>query len=135
MKVKSLSRVGLLPTPWTAAYQAPPSMGFSRQEYWSGVPLHSLGGNVLRSCLLFMATFLRSLDFPICTLIDLMLARPPRELLSILTGHEKNDLKNSKNKNPTNSTVACAGYKVNSCLAGSRELLRDRPWAYSETLF
>ena len=36
MKVKSLSRVQLLATPWTAAYQAPPSMGFSRQEYWSG---------------------------------------------------------------------------------------------------
>ena len=38
MKVKSLSRVRLLSAPWTAAYQAPPSMGFSRQEYWSGVP-------------------------------------------------------------------------------------------------
>ena len=38
---KSLSRVRLLATPWTAAYQAPPSMGFSRQEYWSGVPLPS----------------------------------------------------------------------------------------------
>ena len=37
-KVKSLSRVRLFSTPWTAAYQAPPSMGFSRQEYWSGVP-------------------------------------------------------------------------------------------------
>ena len=36
VKVKSLSRVRLLVTPWTAAYQAPPSMGFSRQEYWSG---------------------------------------------------------------------------------------------------
>ena len=41
MKVKSFSRVRLLATPWTAAYQAPPSMGFSRQEYWSGVPLPS----------------------------------------------------------------------------------------------
>ena len=40
-KVKSLSRVRLLATPWTAAHQAPPSMGFSRQEYWSGVPLPS----------------------------------------------------------------------------------------------
>ena len=40
-KVKSLSRVWLLATPWTAAYQAPPSMGFSRQEYWSGLPLPS----------------------------------------------------------------------------------------------
>ena len=42
VKVKSLSCVRLLVTPWTAAYQAPPSMGFSRQEYWSGVPLPSL---------------------------------------------------------------------------------------------
>ena len=41
-EVKSLSRVRLLVTPWTAAHQAPPSMGFSRQEYWCGVPLPSL---------------------------------------------------------------------------------------------
>ena len=41
VKVKSLSCVWLLVTPWTAAYQAPQSMGFSRQEYWSGVPLPS----------------------------------------------------------------------------------------------
>ena len=41
VKVKSLSRARLLATPWTAAHQAPPSMGFSRQEYWSGVPLPS----------------------------------------------------------------------------------------------
>ena len=42
VKVKSLSRVRLLVTPWTAAHQAPPSMRLSRQEYWSGVPLPSL---------------------------------------------------------------------------------------------
>ena len=41
VKVKSLSCVLLLATPWTTAYQAPPSVGFSRQEYWSGVPLPS----------------------------------------------------------------------------------------------
>ena len=41
VKVKSFSCVWLLATPWTAAYQAPPSMGFSRQKYWSGVPLPS----------------------------------------------------------------------------------------------
>ena len=41
VKVKLLSLVWLLATPWTAAYQAPLSMGFSRQEYWSGVPLPS----------------------------------------------------------------------------------------------
>ena len=50
MKVKSFSRVGLLAIPWTAAYQAPLSMGFSRQEYWSGLPLLSL------------ATYLTNLD-------------------------------------------------------------------------
>ena len=41
LKVELLSRVRLFATPWTAAYQAPPSMGFSRQEYWSGLPLPS----------------------------------------------------------------------------------------------
>ena len=39
--MQSLSCVQLLATPWTAAYQAPPPIGFSRQEYWSGVPLPS----------------------------------------------------------------------------------------------
>ena len=48
VKVKSLSHVWLLATPWTAAYQALPSMGFSRQEYWSGVPLPS--PKLLNSC-------------------------------------------------------------------------------------
>ena len=42
VKVKSLSHVQLLATPWTAAHHAPPSMGFSRQEYWSGLPSPSL---------------------------------------------------------------------------------------------
>ena len=46
VKGKSLSRVPLLATPWTAAFQAPPSMGFSRQECWSGVPLPSLTVNL-----------------------------------------------------------------------------------------
>ena len=41
VKVKLLSRIQLLVTPWTAAHQAPPSVGFSRQEYWSGLPLPS----------------------------------------------------------------------------------------------
>ena len=43
-KVKSLSRVWLFATPWTVAYQAPPSIGFSRQEYWNGLPFPSPGG-------------------------------------------------------------------------------------------
>ena len=49
VKVKLLSRVRLLATPWTAAYQAPPSMEFSRQEYWSGVPLPSPQENTAQS--------------------------------------------------------------------------------------
>ena len=43
MKVKSLSRVRLFVTPWTTAYQAPQSMEFSRQEYWSGLPFPCAG--------------------------------------------------------------------------------------------
>ena len=46
VKVKSLSHVQLFVTPWTVAHQAPPSMGFSRQEYWSGLPLPSSLGMV-----------------------------------------------------------------------------------------
>ena len=49
VKVKLLSHVQLLATPWIAAYQAPPSMGFSRQEYWSRVPLPSPVLQVLKS--------------------------------------------------------------------------------------
>ena len=57
VKVKLLSRVWLLATPWTAAHQAPPSMGFSRQEYWSGVPLPS-------PCYLFMWSLFICLPSP-----------------------------------------------------------------------
>ena len=48
VKVKSLSRVRLFATPWTAAYQAPPSMGFSRQKYWSVVPLPSPNDHIIK---------------------------------------------------------------------------------------
>ena len=52
VKVKSLSRVRLFVTPWTVAYQAPPSKGFSRREYWSGslAPLKILKGGMDSSC-------------------------------------------------------------------------------------
>ena len=53
VKMKSLSRVRLLATPWTAAYHAPPSMGFSRQEYWSWLPLPSPTlGLLLTNCII-----------------------------------------------------------------------------------
>ena len=59
VKVKLFSCVRLFATPWTAAYQAPPSMGFSRQEYWSGVPSPSL-----YTCLCYLKSTLKgsSLD-------------------------------------------------------------------------
>ena len=59
VEVKSLSRVRLLATPWNAAYQAPPSMGFSRQEYWSGVPLPSTPLQKDHSCIIFQPHFSR----------------------------------------------------------------------------
>ena len=60
MKVRSLSRVRLLATPWTAAHQTPPSMAFPRQEYWSGVPLLSLS---------YGAVSVKFLDIQACSLI------------------------------------------------------------------
>ena len=63
VKVKSLSRVRLFATPWTAACQAPLSMGFSRQEYWSGVPSPSpsLVNQWLKNHLAKQWTWVRSL--------------------------------------------------------------------------
>ena len=69
IKVKSLSRVWLLATPWTVAYQAPPSMGFPRQEYWSGVPLPS----PIYTAILSKSIFLFLLDFNIETYFQLLL--------------------------------------------------------------
>jgi len=65
VKVKMLSHLRLLATPWTAAYQAYPSMGFSRQEYWSGVPLPSpllwFNGYYFHSFLLVHVFYLKSI--------------------------------------------------------------------------
>ena len=66
VKMKSLSRVQLLPTPWTAAYQAPPSMGFYRQEYCSGVPLPSLT-ILLEEMLIGAATVENSMELTLKT--------------------------------------------------------------------
>ena len=56
-----LSRVQPSATPWTAAFQAPPSMGFSRQEYWSGVPLPS-PNFLAKSMLIFVSLFIAALQ-------------------------------------------------------------------------
>ena len=68
VKRKSLSHVQLLATPWTAAHQAPPSMGFSRKEYWSGLPLPSpvsCLAELIQGCLryIFVSSML-NLGFP-----------------------------------------------------------------------
>ena len=73
VRVKSLSHVRPAATPWTAAYQAPPSMGFSRQEYWSGVPLP-----VLSYCPLFPLLLCCAKSLQLClTLCDPMDCSPP----------------------------------------------------------
>ena len=66
LKVKLLSRVQLFATPWTVAYQAPPSVGFSRQEYWSGVPLPS--PHITLSDIYFAETQCFHLEFGMTTL-------------------------------------------------------------------
>ena len=65
VKVKSLSHVQLLATPWTAAYQAPPSMGFARQEYWSGVPSPNVVCHLSISYLGAQTFLLVSWDLPL----------------------------------------------------------------------
>ena len=69
VKGKSLSHVRLFATPWTAAHQAPPSMGFSRQECWSGVPSPSpmSGICLLYSCYCFWSLYASELEKPAIT--------------------------------------------------------------------
>ena len=67
VKVKSLSCARLLATPWTAAHQAPPSMGFARQEYWSGVPLPSLRD--LFICIYLHGEIWWNVHYPVLTMV------------------------------------------------------------------
>ena len=67
VKVKLLSLVRLLVTPWTAAYQAPPSMGFSRQENWNGLPLPTLVR--ILTLLLLPCQILPPLPFSLSTIL------------------------------------------------------------------
>ena len=79
-EIKSLSRVWLSAIPWTAAYQAPPSLGFSRQEYWSGVPLPS--PSLIRHVYTILSAFVNCMwaiwlspNFPITQSIDMSLSK------------------------------------------------------------
>ena len=75
VKVKSFSHVWLFVTPWTAAHQAPPSIGFSRQEYWSGVPLPSLVLNKSSWILIYTASFSKWLCVKCLRIFSEMLPR------------------------------------------------------------
>ena len=66
VKVKSLSRVQLSAIPWTASYQAAPSMGFSRQECWSGVSLPSPKSTILLLAYFFLPYLISLFLFVIC---------------------------------------------------------------------
>ena len=77
VKVKSLSHVILSGTPWTVPYQAPPSMGFSRQEYWSGLPFSSPGD------LPDPGIEPRSPPLQVDTLLSEPPGKPKREIISV----------------------------------------------------
>ena len=83
VKVKSLSCVRLSATPWTAAYQAPPSVGFSRQEYWSGLPLPSLNTPLIPTHYSLQADFrvpLKSLKIKAQPSTDILLKKKKAKL-------------------------------------------------------
>ena len=98
VKVKSLSHVWLFATPRTAAYQAPPSMGFSRQEYWSGVPLSSRWTLVAKVMSLLLNMLSR--------LITTLLPRSKCHLISWLQSPSAVILEPPKIKSDTVSTVS-----------------------------
>ena len=111
MKVKSLSRVQLLAIPWPAAYQAPPSMGFSRQEYWSGVPLPSPQQYVAtgKTIALTLRTFVgrvKSLLFnTLYRFVIAFLPRSKRLQISRLRSPSMGILEPKKRKSVTASTI------------------------------
>ena len=87
VKVKLLSRVRPSATPWTAAFQAPPSMGFSRQEYWCGVPLPSL--SIPTNVVYFYIFLFTKSHFKTVWYILQDVPRKRKGLLSKTSGHKK----------------------------------------------
>ena len=90
VKVKLLSHARLLATPWTAAYQVPPPMGFSRQEYWSGVPLPSPSRAwVPVNYTVICEWYVETLNFFLFLLVtDQSPQRPPDLERTIVWGHQ-----------------------------------------------
>ena len=81
--MKSLSCVRLLATPWTAAHQAPPSMGFARQEHWSGLPFPAIAGRQTHSHTYTCAQYLRAQFYPVSIFLKV---KVNIKLVSILIG-------------------------------------------------
>ena len=111
MKVKSerevaQSCVRLLATPWTAAQQAPPSMGFSRQEYWSGVPLPSPGKTIALTIWTFVGKVMFLLFNMLSRLVIAFLPRRKCLLISWLQSQSTEILEAKKIKSLTVSTVS-----------------------------
>ena len=84
MKVKSESEVRLLATPWTVAYQAPPSMEFSRQEYWSGLPFPSTGKTIVLTIQAFVSKVMSLLFNMLSRFVIVFLPRSKHLLISWL---------------------------------------------------
>ena len=92
VKVKLLSRFWLLATPWTAAYQAPPSMGFSRQEYWSGLPLPSLPIYARKSLILRQEKWCHLKQGGVCGAESFFLLLVPGGSKTCLSNRERADV-------------------------------------------
>ena len=84
VKGKSLSHVRLLATPWTTAHQVPPSMGFSRQEYWSGVPSPSPGTTIALTIWTFVSKVMSSLFNTLSRFVIALHSKSKHRLISWL---------------------------------------------------
>ena len=121
VKVKSLSRVQLLVTPWTAAHQAPPSMGFSRQEDWSGVPLPSPNENLLQPKKVKLGSQ--------HTKNQLEMAHRPPDVKSQLTGKDPDagkDWRQEEKGTTEDEMVGCITDSMNVSLSKLWEMVKDR---------
>ena len=125
VKVKSLSPVWLVATPWTAAYQAPPSMGFSRQEYWSGVPLPS---PIHCNRLSYLRSLSETASFPFILVFLLKLTCFGNQVICLQSSLSLDLLLASSWCNLTRSSVFCIFCKLT---VKSRSLTRILIWLFS----
>ena len=119
--MKSLSRARLFVTPWTVAHQAPPSMGFSRQEDWSGVPLPSPNENLLQPKKVKLGSQ--------HTKNQLEMAHRPPDVKSQLTGKDPDagkDWRQEEKGTTEDEMVGCITDSMNVSLSKLWEMVKDR---------